>query len=458
MKCIRCLAKLKNEDVYFNTVDSIVSSESHFKNENGISEELMSDAAQQFEAEVNDSENSNSQIREDTGRFKLSDCELKFSNFTPVFSSPKSYSTPKDMVEDENGALVQIQYVDKNNNVRITQTRYCPNCGSPLPPQSGTMPTYVTLFFGGSSSGKTVYIATVNYLFRNTIFLPGNGFIQALPAGNRNDSFKSITDELFNNGILPGTTAKALPDPLTLQINYIKNGNIDNQCLFSLVDMRGEDMVINGMLLFRNNLITKADSFLLAIDPMSIENVIVDIGNDIGENERGGSTDKGIVNVKMLRQIAEEILPSMPGGIINAPSIVMMMKMDQLINHIDHLNLLEKFHLTVNSNVRSTYDRKYFNNMGRSSSDLFRRADETLYNGIKGCFKNPYFTTVTSLGCHVKISKMNNDDGQLYIKEPQFIKPIRVLDPIVILLLKYGFLPLIELDTIQQSLGQIIIR
>ena len=465
MKCIHCLRKLKNEDIYFETNESVVAIEALYNNGyQGTVNEIfksnssaMAEDAMQIESVVNEGSTNVPVSGGDTGKFKLSDFSGHFSVYTPVYSSPGiNENMKRDIVTDKEGVLVNIHYIDSNNVERITTARHCPYCGSPLPPQSGMIPTYATLFLGGSSSGKTVYIATVNYLFSSAIKLPGNGYLQAIPAGNSNDEFQDITDKIFSNGKLPAMTATGLPEPLTLQVSYMKDGQIRNKCLMCFVDMRGEDMLTNGRLISRTNLIKAADSVLMAVDPLSIQNIAFYIAGDVTVEERGSGTDDGMVNAKMLKQINEEILPSMPGSIINVPNVVMMTKMDKIINNVDNLQFVTRTHRTINSNIRSTYDREYLTSMGTSAAKLFESADAHLYDAIRVCFKDPYFTTVSALGCSVQIGSEN---GEVRILNgSQFINPIRVMDPVIVLLTKCGFLPLFELDPAQRGVGQVIIN
>ena len=471
MRCVHCLSRLINEEILFDAGDSFISAESLLSGgspANGPVDARASEqegrpaagaALSQFEQIFSDQADPESPkpLARD-GRFGLVNCATLFKQYEAAYhvpAIPEAEQEGPDVVSGAPGVLTQIQFTDESGRKKFTGARYCPHCGNPIPPQSGMIPTFAILFLGASSAGKTVYISTINYFMLRTIALPGNRYIQALPAGN-NEAFHNMTLNLFNDGVLPGTTAIDLPDPLTLEVRLHDQGKAQKKCLICFVDMRGEDMLTHGRLIARSSLIKRADAFLMAIDPLSIDQIAWNLTGDVAREERGSGMADAMAHTKILQHISEEILPTLAAGIITPPSVIMMTKMDKVINNRHSLQLVKNSHLTVNPNVRSTYDRDYFINMGRSSEELFCRADFSLYNGIRGCFRNPYFSTVSALGCNARIGTVAN---QVCVTNgPRFIKPIRVMDPVIFLLIKLGFLPVMELDPNEARQGQVTIK
>lgn len=327
---------------------------------------------------------------------------------------------------------------EPNGAVRLARKRYCPVCHCELPARSGMMPTYNITVMGTSASGKTVYLCALSWLLSNgSGSLPYNSNMSCVPASRNGSTITDLSRQLFVEGVLPGTTQVLLTEPLVLQITYSLQGKSKN-CLFALADMRGEDLVSDDgtNLLARSEFFARADGFMLLISPLNIPSISHRVSSD------GGAETSTSVHTALMQNINDYIVPFMPSGKITAPSVVMLSKCDVLMANAEYLGI-PRWNAVVAKDPPVRYSGTYFGNQYKGTRELVAR-DGSLHAYLNHTLNDPYYTSFSSLGAAVRI---NNDgpDGTRQVTNFNVLNPLRVVDPVLYLLIRLGFLPAFNL-------------
>ena len=140
----------------------------------------------------------------------------------------------------------------------------------------------------------------------------------------------------------------------------------------------------------------------------------------------------------MFFYINEYILPFFPNGVISAPCAVMMSKCDILMNNVDRLGIPRANAVVAAELPDFRFTRTYFQSQD-SGSRAIVKCDQPLYFFLQNAFSKSYFTSFSSLGQNVAIAE--DDNGNQRIQNPNALRPIRVVDPVIYLLMSVGFLP-----------------
>ena len=463
IKCTRCAHITSNNAVLFDTTDAILdmvgvlnnqndeaevqvlpkeeNRTGHIDNESPITHQSRSiwDDFDEDDASTPDV-NMSSAGQKSLKRFMTYSGILSYcleNRLDPPVPRYQNITVSKDFAgleSDENGLLMGVSFQkSKNGASYLAKRRFCPKCKCPLPAQSGSMPTYNITIMGTSASGKTVFLCALNRLLAmGRCKLPYNSDLTCVSANRANNDLVQRSNMLFEQGILPGTTQIFLTEPLVIQMTYNIQGHI-KKCLVSMADMRGEDFVATGgeNLIARGGFFSTADAFMILVSPLNIPF----IANQLPQS-RGTGANAG-VHQALMSNINDYILPFFPDGDIKAPCAVTMSKCDILMNYANLLHI-PLSNAVVAPEPPTQYTQTYFRNQDRGTRNIMQ-ADNTLYNFLTNVFKKCYFTSFSSLGINAQISQ--GDDGAQVVTNPNFIRPIRVVDSMVYILMSLGFLP-----------------
>lgn len=460
IKCIRCTHIATNDTVLFDTEDTIQSMTHMLAQENtalSIGKRAKKDRSQSkaVEAEekgwweIDDDETDalNQNGEDGTGQIELGRlmtypamreyCEENgLGEVTPEWQSVNV--TPdflgKDIDDPGVDLLVGFSFKSEVDGVRKrARKRYCPACHCELPSQSGAMPTYVITVMGTSASGKTVYLCALHWLLSHgTGNMPYHSSLSCVTASRNGNTVYNLSMELFERGILPGTTQIVLTEPLAIQLTY-EIGGSSKKCLFALADMRGEDLASDdgSNLLLRSEFFSRADGFMVLISPLNIPALAHRF------SQYGGAEGSTAVHTVLMQNINDYILPSFPGGQIIAPAVVMLSKSDLLINNASYLQI-PRYNAVVAPNPPIMFTGTYFQSQYNGTRQIVS-ADAQLHQYLNNCFSDPYYTSISSLGPNVNVG--TDTSGNRIITNPNLINPLRVVDPVIYLLMRFGFLP-----------------
>ncbi len=346
-------------------------------------------------------------------------------------------------ITDLNDLLTGLSFQkEKNGKVVKAYKRICPHCHCELPSRSGSMPTYNVTVMGTSASGKTVYLSALNWLLAQSQGdLPYRSSLTCLSANKANQDFVNKSNTLFEQGLLPGTTQIVLTEPLVVEMTYRLQDRM-KRCLIALADMRGEDLVAQDgeNLLARGEFFARADAFMVLVSPMNMQYIYNSLPNE--EREECNSN----VHQTLMSNISEYILPFFQNGVIAAPTVVMMSKCDVLMNNAARL-AIPLSNAVVAAEPPIKFTGTYFAQQNRGTQTIMQ-CDQSLFSFLKNTFPRTYFTSFSSLGRNIVIEEGENSEKK--IQNPNAIRPIRVVDPIIYILISLGFLP----DFSLMELGQ----
>ena len=452
IKCIRCSHIMTNDTVLFDTKDAGLNMKAML-NENkapASHEEKPEAAAVSVETprakSIWDDDDdagegdgaSNTYVAELSQYMTFGDirkyCDSK--GFEPCVPKWQQIDvTPDFQTDDPSDLLVGVTFQKEKNGPKVyANRRFCPACHCELPQLSGSMPTYNITVMGTSSSGKTVYLCALNWLLSQSQgSLPGGCTLTCVSANKANNDLVMRSNALFTQGILPGTTQIVLTEPLTLQMTFRIGGKM-KKCLLAMADMRGEDLVARDgdNLTARGEFFSSADAFMLLVSPMNmpyIRNILPNADDDSMNIN---------VHQTLMSNINEYILPFFPNGTIGAPCAIMMSKCDILMNNVERLGIPRANVVVAAELPAFRYTRTYFQSQDSGTRTIVS-CDQPLYFFLQNTFSRSYFTSFSSLGQNVHITE--DENGSRRVQNPNTLRPIRVVDPIIYLLMSLGFLP-----------------
>ena len=452
IKCIRCSHIMNNDSVLFDTKDAGLSmkemlgeNKSDFTKDNTPANEEAEQKVSGVKSIWDDDDDSSdttfsgqSSVTELAHYMTFSDiknyCESK--NLDPCVPKwQKIDVTPDFRTDDESDLLVGVTFQKERGGQKVyANRRFCPACHCELPQLSGSMPTYNITVMGTSSSGKTVYLCALNWLLSQSQgSLPGGSTLTCVSANKANNDLVMRSNTLFTKGLLPGTTQIVLTEPLTLQMTFRIGGKM-KKCLLAMADMRGEDLVAQDgeNLTARGEFFSSADAFMLLVSPMNmpyIKSILPNMDNDAMDVN---------VHQTLMSNINEYILPFFPNGTISAPCAIMMSKCDILMNNADRLHIPHSNAVVAAELPAFRYTRTYFLSQDSGTRTIVK-CDQPLYYFLQNTFSKSYFTSFSSLGQNVSIAE--DEKGNQIVQNPNALRPIRVVDPIIYLLMSLGFLP-----------------
>ena len=330
--------------------------------------------------------------------------------------------------------LTEVEFPrEKGGEYVRTNKRCCPRCKKDLPSNSGAMPTYIICVIGATDAGKTVYLCAMCHTLDGRCGnLPYNGKLTASASGAASNEIFSLAEKMFNTGYLPATTQIDASMPFIMRMTF--NGPGSKQCIFALADMRGEDLsgqANDGKLGNRASLFTRADGFLFVVSPRNLKGIQAKL-------ETNPNADFG-VHSRVMNNISEEILPKFAYNVVNKPTVVMLSMSDILSSYRTEIGLSLGNPVIAPSSMRFKYESNYFNSQRYGTIAILRSYDPAFAQFIRNSFSDLEFTASSSLGNGTKLGRDENNFK--YVLNHQMMASIRVEDPIILLLIRLGFLP-----------------
>ena len=448
IKCIRCASVMSNEEVLFHTGNVITSMVDQLKGTKAPPKSSFeSRAAATKKSLWDDDEEPAEKTKEKPQglKEKMTLQELlayaqsqQDGTFQPHYQHVDV--TPdfldEEGTEEDEDLLVGISFQPQEGGPTARAwDRYCPHCLMQLPKRSGQMPTYNVTLIGTSSSGKTVYLCALNRILSTAqAVLPYRSVLSCVCGNSASNAIVSATTDLFVKGVLPNTTQNLLNEPLVFELTY-RVGEYQKECLLALTDMRGEDMVQEGgaNLMTRAQFLANADGFLFIVSPLNMNAVLARLPQEVGRAERQNPT----VHQQLTKQISDYLLTFFENGKIDKPCVTMLSKSDYLRKYFQNLGL-PPYHPVIAKEPDFRYTKTYFGSQMQGARQFLNYYDAHLGAFIHNNFLNNQYTSFSSLGAYAVIREQGE---QKFIQNVNALYPSRVVDPMILLLMKLNFLP-----------------
>jgi len=365
--------------------------------------------------------------------------------------------------EYKDDLLIGVEITTRKDGYETTTTyrrRYC-ECEKELMNAAGMKASYVLLMLGPSSSGKTMYLIALHKALKidGGYLLPPEGggsrgiaklLVTVLSGGGEGDtSLKKMSDDLFDEGKLPFSTFSFGNEPLVLDISVDFKGGKSNNALLFLRDMPGEYLtnpdkteelykIASQFPLF--------DAFIMMLDPFTFTNRNVFRSDGDSEN-----MDK--VKLKYIDDLDEvltgKVVPLMASGKkINQPTAVVVTKGDHFFNtqNVQRLEQkgVERSFPTLSSWQQASFDKQYFHEIDRDVERILQNLSPNVIKMLEKNFGNTFCGLVSALS-KIPIDITYEQDGELgpgsYVTTPAAIKPWRVADPFIRMLMRLNIVP-----------------
>lgn len=451
IKCIRCASVTTNDRVLFDTKDASLAMTDILAKDNSsfVSEEpaaAVKKTEKTKKASIWDDDDDEADVAQDSADtvefsqyMTCGDIE-RYAEQQGLDKCIRHYQhvdvTPDfaDAAGGDEELLIGVSFQRSKGGAPVrAKRRFCPACHCELPSLSGSMPTYNVTVMGTSASGKTVYLSALNWLLSQSRGnLPYGGSLTCISANKANSDFVGKSNVLFEKGTLPGTTQIVLTEPLVVQMTYRLKDRM-KRCLLSMADMRGEDLVAEDgeNLIARGEFFSRADAFMILVSPLNMQYIHNILPHADGEENNAN------VHQTLMANISEYILPFFPNGSIDAPTVVMLSKCDVLMRNAARLQIPPS-NPVVAAEPPVKFTGTYFKSQDRGAQTIMR-CDQSLYAFLRNTFSHTYFSSFSSLGRTVEIAEDENHNQ--CVTNPNMIRPIRVIDPIIYILISLGFLP-----------------
>lgn len=311
--------------------------------------------------------------------------------------------------------------------------RKCPYCTEILPQSMIETPNLPFSIVGVASSGKSNYITVMlNELMRNSglelSLSPANQITRDIQRNNSTIIYERHTP-------VPGTEAGANTPQIWTIKNIMKSKrNSVPTYTFTIYDGAGED--------YENRLDTSSivcryletsKALLIVLDPLILDNVRKFIAPDIRKASLDGNEGYGKDSSYVVNRLADYIKSAWgikTGKLLTIPTAIILTKFDMLLNHRDFAPdaLIKKTSLAIdNSKQINTTE---FNQIDEEIRNwLYAIGEGNFINAVSSNFSDYLFFGVSSFGCA--------PDAKRHLRN---VKPHRVLDPIMWLFSKAGFI------------------
>lgn len=177
----------------------------------------------------------------------------------------------------------------------------------------------------------------------------------------------------------------------------------------------------------------EANGFIMMVDPETLEGVY----NHLPEQYFGGRSIEQLDETlgSMRQTIINCITAEM--GCIEKPSVVALAKQDILCRNYQQLGIplnqpviAPNFRPVKGTNLKASY----YEPMSKSTRSCISYLSGSFTSFLETTFKEPYFVSLSALGSFVNISGNKLDNVAK-------IRPVRVEEPILKLLMDFNFLP-----------------
>ena len=342
--------------------------------------------------------------------------------------------------------------------------RYC-DCddGRKIHSSSGTVPSYVVLLMGASNSGKTVYLVSLYHeLSRKGGYpLPPSEnpkesiariSMTALSKGAMDTDIETMEANQFREGKLPPTTVNMHNEPLLLDITVTCNHcDLPKKALLFMRDMPGEFLTNRDRqqeILRIARQFPRFDGFMIMFDPMTFdESVFISADTNTSLEQR-----KQIERFRGV--IVEHISPLMDNNTIQQPTVAIITKGDKFFS-AENMRVLSNRNVSYSNPIltahqRESFDEHYFNEL----DDGVKRILDVLSNNIDELVSTYFSTAFFTLGAALGKNPPGINEMEKTVDTPNAIKPWRVADPLLRLLMRLNIIPPFDKTRMRETTGE----
>ncbi|MDR0272121.1 MAG: hypothetical protein LBI27_02235 [Clostridiales bacterium] len=374
--------------------------------------------------------------------------------------------------EYKDDLLVGVEILTRKDDMEITtayRKRFC-ECGKELMMAAGMKASYIALMLGPSSSGKTMYLISLyNALKEDSGYIlpPAETgskgiaklYVTVLSGGaNEDTSIKKMAYELCEDGKLPFSTFSMGNEPLVLDISVDFKGGKSNNALLFLRDMPGEFLTnperteaLHGIA----EQFPKFDSFIMMLDPFTFSKRNVFSGSESGDKDMDREKLSYIHNLNEV--LTGHVVPLIGNKKINQPTAVVITKGDHFFADENKARLhsagIERALPVLNAYQKVSFDKQYFDETDNGVNLILERLSGNIINLLRKNFGSTFSSVVSALGKEpLPIESRVNEHGIAgdYVITPHAIKPWRVVDPFIRMLMRLNVVPPFDEADIRQ--------
>jgi hypothetical protein len=316
-----------------------------------------------------------------------------------------------------------------------TPALYCPGdgCGRRLERDYIDTPARIIAVVGSSESGKSTYVGVLVNELRNRIGEAFDGAsVEMVGDASRKRYREMFSDYLFEQGrtLRRTDSIRALHalEPLLFMLQFPRRGRLSGRVklmtgITVFYDTAGEDILDADRRDRLSRYLTAADGIVFVLDPLQVPSVRAAVA--------GGGALPTVAQdqVEMVQGVAEVLRGSRHNGRVTTPLAFVVAKIDALTDLLPPGTTLAR---------PGNHDRAYDETDGQQVHDEVRAVvhgwtnGATLINLVQNTFSDHRFFGMSALG----FSPVSAE--QL---SPQGIHPLRVEDPMLWLLARFGLIP-----------------
>ncbi len=319
-----------------------------------------------------------------------------------------------------------------------TVAKYCPQpgCGKRLEHDYITTPSRIIAVVGSSESGKSTYVGVLINELRNRVGAAFNGASVDLVGDASRTRYQEVFQDFLygqHRTLRRTDSIRALHalEPLIFMLRFPRRERLSGRDALTVgmtvfYDTAGEDILDADRRERLARYLTAADGIVFVVDPLQVESVRSAVGGV------GGLPGQGQDQVGMLQGLAEVLRHGRGhdgAGRIRTPLAVVVAKTDALAGVLPAGTALDR---------AGHHDGAYDDADGRRMHDEVRAVLSTwtdgpaLINTVQNAFADHRFFALSALGFPPTSSEKLS---------PQGIHPLRVEDPMLWLLGRFGLVP-----------------
>lgn len=312
--------------------------------------------------------------------------------------------------------------------------RFCPHCDKLLEYDYITTKSRIIAMIGSKEAGKSTYVGVLIHELRNRIGTAFNGMSTELVGDKSRARYREVfAGPMYDNGVTVGGTdsvrARYRLDPLLFMLRFPRRRLLGEQLTAAMMifyDTAGEDVLLDENIERLVDYFDAADAIVFLVDPLQISSVRRGVDDSVPVPEVPADQ---VVIVERLAALLRQRRGMGSAQRVATPLAVAVAKTDAL-----------GAALPANSAVRrpGCHDGFYDDGDGQYVHDEVRAtlsgwADgEALLNAVATHFSSYRFFGVSALGVTPPA------EGKI---SPSGIHPLRVEDPLLWLLGRFGLVP-----------------
>ena len=476
LKCPFCLQRHSNDTVLFNPFLGVEIGRRKVKSESGNAENnflLSGDDDMQAEnnnwqdEESNSKQNRVSKIAvnplEDNDYYDIEQLTEKYGEDNILVTYKNEFIINSEISEYDlyDGQLVESVVITTIiNDMEIDvqcRRRFC-DCNINSQPReffaiSGTVPSYVVLLMGSSSSGKTTFLTSLYHDLSNEggYKLPPKSAAPLAKLSMKvltgrlekhsETSISNLSDMLFNEGALPKSTNDLYNEPLTLDLTISMPNKIRHQALFFLRDIPGEYLTdpdkydeIEKIL----HQFNAFDGFVMMFDPLTFTSGVFSDELDMNDSRAQHAQLNNIIEL-----VTQTISPLFDRNVIKKPTVALITKGDKFFDKQNNALLAERkiernLPILALGQIKS-FDRPYFDEVNRNVKYIISRLSSRINSLMEDSFYSE--DIIYSLVAALSKDPIDIDYENRRVLTPSALDPWNVSEPILRLLMKLKILP-----------------